>query len=72
MPPLTQKRRGIWIMYNNAQKWQIITAQLDPTRGSEQSGIRPVLIVSTETISARLPIVTVVPLTTLKPGRRVY
>ena len=30
------------------------------------------MIVSTETINARLAIVTVVPLTTLKPGRRIY
>ena len=59
-------------MYNDARKWQIITAQLDPTRGSEQSGIRPVLIVSTEAVNTRLAIVAVNPLTTLRPGRRIY
>jgi mRNA interferase MazF len=53
-------------------QWQIVRAQLDPTRGSEQAGTRPVLIVSREDMNTRLPVVTVLPLTTLRPGRRVY
>jgi mRNA interferase MazF len=53
-------------------QWQIVRAQLDPTRGSEQAGTRPVLIVSHEDMNTRLPIVTILPLTTLRPGRRIY
>ena len=59
-------------MSNPALKWTIVRAQLDPVRGSEQAGLRPVLIVSTETINASLPIVTVLPLTTWRSSRRIY
>jgi mRNA interferase MazF len=45
---------------------------LDPVVGSEQAGRRPVLVVSREVANAALPVVTVVPLTTRKKGRRVY
>ena len=45
---------------------------LDPVVGSEQAGHRPVLVVSREVAHAALPVVTVVPLTTRKKGRRVY
>jgi mRNA interferase MazF len=53
-------------------QWQVIQAQLSPVRGSEQAGERPVLIVSHEATNEALPIVTVLPLTTYRSGRRVY
>jgi len=53
-------------------QWQVALAQLDPVRGSEQAGLRPVLIISNEAVSRPLPIVTVPPLTTHREGRRIY
>jgi mRNA interferase MazF len=55
-----------------AFQWRLFRASLDPATGSEQAGTRPVLVVSREVINRALPVVAVVPLTTLKPGRRVY
>lgn len=53
-------------------QWQVFHAQLDPASGSEQAGSRPVLVVSRESINRSLPLVGVVPLTSFKPGRRIY
>ena len=53
-------------------QWQLVKADLDPIQGQEQAGDRPCLIVSREEIHERLQIVTVLPVTTRKPGRRVY
>jgi mRNA interferase MazF len=53
-------------------QWQVVRAQLDPARGSEQAGERPVLIVSREILNKALSIVCVLPLTTWRAGRRVY
>jgi mRNA interferase MazF len=53
-------------------QWGVFLVDLDPTVGSEQAGRRPVLVVSREVINAALPVVTVLPLTTHRPGRRVY
>jgi mRNA interferase MazF len=54
-------------------QWHIYTAVLDPVRGSEQAGQRPVLVVSRESINQILPVVNVVPLTSLKSSdRRIY
>ncbi len=53
-------------------RWRIYLANLDPTRGSEQRGTRPVVIVSYEGFNRVMPVVTVLPLTSVKPGRRVY
>lgn len=55
-----------------ALQWGIFWADLNPTVGSEQQGNRPVLIVSAEAINQALPVITVLPLTTRKPGRRIY
>ncbi len=53
-------------------QWGLFRAALDPVVGSEQAGTRPVLVVSRESVNRALPIVAVIPLTTRKPGRRVY
>ncbi|MBM3708769.1 MAG: type II toxin-antitoxin system PemK/MazF family toxin [Actinobacteria bacterium] len=53
-------------------QWKIFWAGLDPVRESEQAGIRPVIIISSEEINTFLPIVAVIPLMSLKPGRKIY
>jgi len=54
------------------RRWDIYWENLNPTVGSEQMGQRPVLVVSADEANAVLPIVTVVSLTSLKSGRRIY
>ncbi|EYE87237.1 hypothetical protein Q428_14365 [Fervidicella metallireducens AeB] len=53
-------------------QWNIFWADLNPVKGSEQAGIRPVLVVSEEAVNQALPIVTVLCITSLKPGRKIY
>lgn len=53
-------------------QWGVFKADLNPVRGSEQSGARPVLVVSRESINRTLPVVGVCPLTSRKAGRRAY
>jgi len=53
-------------------QWGIFWADLDPTKGSEQSGVRPVLVISTEEVNEALPIVTIMSITSIKQGRKVY
>jgi mRNA interferase MazF len=53
-------------------KWKIFTANLNPIIGSEQKGIRPVLIISDDDYSISMPLLTILPITSLKPGRKVY
>jgi len=43
---------------------EILNANLNPTRGSEQAGFRPVVVVSGNLLNEHLNIVIVVPLTT--------
>jgi mRNA interferase MazF len=51
-------------------QWQLLMARLDPVKGSEQGGRRPVLVVSNDEFNQNLPCLTVVPLTTT--DRRLY
>ena len=53
-------------------KWGIFLADLNPTISSEQQGRRPVIVVSDEDFNRLMPVVTVLPVTSLKQGRRVY
>ncbi len=53
-------------------RWQIYLVNLDPTIGSEQEKIRPVLIISDDEINKILPVINVLPITSLKQNRRVY
>lgn len=53
-------------------RWSVCTAELDPIKGSEQGGRRPVLIVSNNDFNRVMPVITVLPVTSLKSGRRVY
>jgi mRNA interferase MazF len=51
---------------------EVYDARLDPIEGSEQAGVRPVIIVSRNAINAALSIVIAVPCTSYRPGRRRY
>lgn len=53
-------------------QWRIYWANLDPIKGSEQSGTRPVLVISADAVNEFLPVVTVICLTSLKKGRKIY
>ena len=53
-------------------KWEIYFANLDPTKGSEQRGTRPVLIISTDSVNHNLTISTVLPLSSVKPNDKIY
>lgn len=59
-------------MTYEAMRWGVFLANLDPTRGSEQRGTRPVVVVSYEGFNRVMPLVTVLPITSLKSGRTVY
>ena len=51
-------------------RWRTFVTDLDPVVGSEQAGTRPVLVISDEGFNRRMPLVTVLPLTSRKPGRQ--
>lgn len=53
-------------------RWGIFKARLGFGTGSEQSGFRPVLVISDEDFNRVMPVVTVLPLTSHKAGRRIY
>ena len=52
-------------------QWPVFLAALAPTRGAEQAGRRPVLVISREQINQLLPVVNVIPLTSRKSASRV-
>ena len=51
---------------------EVYDARLDPVEGSEQRGIRPVVIVSRDATNAVLDTVIAVPCSSYRPGRRVF
>jgi mRNA interferase MazF len=53
-------------------KWNIFLANLDTVVGSEQGRTRPVLVISEDEINRILPVVNVIPLTSMREGRKVY
>jgi len=53
-------------------KWKIFSADLNQAIGSEQKGTRPVLIISDDDYSAVMPVITILPITSLKPERKIY
>ena len=53
-------------------RWNVCIADLEPATGSEQGGQRPVLVISNDDFNRVMPVVTVIPLTSLKAGRRIY
>lgn len=59
-------------MENTNYKWTIFFADLNSAKGSEQRGRRPVLVISDEVFNREMPTITVLPITSLKKGRKVY
>lgn len=53
------------------KQYDIYLADLNPIIGREQFGTRPVLIISND-YENLLDVVTIIPITSLKSGRRVY
>lgn len=51
-------------------QWHIFLASLNPAKGSEQAGRRPVLVISRESINQILPVVNAIPLTSRKSDAR--
>jgi len=51
--------------------FSIYWANLNPTIGREQSGHRPVLVVSND-IENQMDIITIIPITSRKKGRKIY
>jgi len=52
-------------------QYDIYLADLNPTIGREQKGTRPVLLISNN-YENLLDVVTILPITSLKKGRRIY
>ena len=56
----------------SVRKWDLAWALLDPAVGHEQAGRRAVLVFCNDVIAAPIGLVTVLPLTTWRKGRRAY
>ncbi len=54
----------------NLRRGQVVWVDLDPARGSEASGRRPALVISSDENNRFMPTVTVAPLTS--SSRRIY
>ena len=54
------------------RRGDIYDARLSPTEGSEQAGVRPVIIVSRDAINRYSPVIVVVPLTKAVNVKRDY
>ena len=54
------------------RKWDIYFLDLDPTRGSEQKGTRPILVISNDAVNSNLPIFTCIPFSSVKLGAKIY
>lgn len=51
------------------KRGDIVQARFDPTEGSEQSGVRPALVLSPQTINKPSPVLVLAPLTTKNTDR---
>ncbi|MCI0580071.1 MAG: type II toxin-antitoxin system PemK/MazF family toxin [Chloroflexi bacterium] len=54
------------------KRGDVYDARLSSTEGSEQTGIRPVIIVSRDTINQHSPVIVIVPLTNAEHVKRSY
>ncbi|MEN6316598.1 MAG: type II toxin-antitoxin system PemK/MazF family toxin [Clostridiaceae bacterium] len=54
------------------EKWSLYWVSLDPVVGSEQAGTRPVLVISNNAVNEILPVITVLPVSSVKGQGRVY
>jgi len=53
-------------------QWKIFWVNLDPARGSEQGGKRPVLVISSDEINQSLPVAGILSMTSFKVTRKIY
>ena len=44
----------------------------DPAKGREQKGTRPALVISNDSVNKYLPVFTVLPFSSVKPGIKIY
>jgi len=56
----------------NINRGDVFDARLDPTEGSEQAGVRPVVVVSRNAINQYSSVLVVAPLTTATNVKRLY
>jgi mRNA interferase MazF len=56
----------------NINRGDVFDARLDPTEGSEQAGVRPVVVVSRNAINQYSAVIVVAPLTTATNVKRSY
>jgi len=54
------------------KKWSLYWASLDPIIGSEQAGTRPVLVISNDMVNEILPVVTIIPVSSVKNNSSIY
>ena len=54
------------------KKWDIYYLDLNPVKGSEQQGTRPVLVISNDAVNVNLPVFTVIPFSSVKAGSKIY
>jgi len=54
------------------KKWGIYFLDFDPTKGSEQKGVRPALVVSNDSVNKHLSVFTVIPFSSIKAGAKIY
>jgi mRNA interferase MazF len=54
------------------RRGDVFDARLNPTEGSEQAGIRPVIVVSRDAINQYSSVIVVVPVTSAENVRRTY
>ncbi len=54
------------------KRGEVYDARLEPTEGSEQGGIRPVIIVSRDIINSSSPVILALPCTTYRQSKKVY
>jgi mRNA interferase MazF len=54
------------------KRGDVFDARLNPTEGSEQAGVRPVIVVSRDAINKSSPVIVVVPLTKAANVKRNY
>lgn len=59
-------------LHRPIRKWEIYYADLNPTKGSEQRGIRPVLVLSCNEANAALPVCTIASFSSYKPNTKLY
>ena len=59
-------------MVAKINKWEIYFCNLNPAQGSEQQGIRPVIIISNDSVNHNLPVSTVIPLSSINPNAKIY